>query len=300
MEKNLKESTKVEKTKKGKTWLTIVLFVVGLVIGLGGTICLYEFTDFKLIKDDGKQTQDNSNKDKTEVKEDTDKEKDKDKKEELSSNEQKEIMNAIDKLAFIDFNNKDVTDLKKLSAKTLMWLALEDMNFSFDGIETVSTDKITKTLDNMLSDYNLEFTDLYDFGCDEPFYKYDSNKKVLAYNEEHGGHGGGRYETSITNRFVEGYKKDDKYTVVVYKLFGELTDIGFYTKYYASYQNAKDEKNPVYTIDLDEVNDDEFGGFSKEETKKILNDTPEDKLIKHTYEFIKENNNYKLVSYKIG
>lgn len=294
MKKEVKigESKKEKIIKKRISWVIFIVFFMGLLIGFGGAISLCEFTDFSIRsnKTIGPK-EDNEEKESTKIEENAD-----DKgaeKEELSSKEQKELMSLIDKLSYIDFYNKNVSNMKTLDNQELMWLAISmmDVNFYEDDIDGK---EITDLLNEILVENELEFEDLYDWICDTPYYKYSSTKNILTPNKGHLGHGGGTFVTGVINSYGEGYKIGDEYTISVYKMFDELVDLDIPTKFYATYNDAKKDHNPIYDVDFDDM--DETFYTDKE---KILEKIETKKLVKHTYVFVKDDN-FKLKSYKIG
>lgn len=303
MEKNKnEESPKVKGAEKRITWVIIVILVVGMLLGVAGTICVYKFTDLGDTKDtttEKDNTKEDSKKDedkKDEDKKDDDKPQEPTKKEEreLTKSEQEALMSSIDKLQFVDFYNKNIDTPKDYNNQELMWIALGMMGQYGESIDAKSiTDKLNKNL----YEHDLEMEDLYDWVCDTPYYKYNSNTNVLSYNEEHTGHGGGRFAANVINRFAEGKVNGDEYVITVYKMFSELLELGVSSKYYATYSDAKAQKNAIYDVgDIGDMYED----LTESEQKKILADLSEDKLVKHTYVFVKKGNDFQLKSYKIG
>lgn len=214
-------------------------------------------------------------------------------KRELAENEKSSLMEVINKLAYMDYYNKDVVPRNMANQEILRLsyeiLALEgkvasgELNFS--DLENVAMNYFGYGLEpeNLVCDTHYNIQDAG--GADIMIYNVETG--VYTNNSNHLGHGSGGLRTEVYNNYVEGDYTDGTYTIVVNKLFSGLLGEPYDSKlsYYATYGDAINSKNELFKSNMIDLN--KFNEY-------------QDKLVKYTYTFQLKDDNYVLTSYKIG
>lgn len=207
-------------------------------------------------------------------------------KEELVEQEISFLMDRIENLKYIDFYGKSFKSSELTNQEILQVL-----NNTYDELDNVSF----KELESKALSYFNYYLNPEDILCDthtylysnsDYLYKYDALDKVFKFNTSHTGHKVVGVETKVINKYVDSYKEDDTYTIVVYKVFSELvnSDNSNYSNYYRSYNDAILKSNLLFV--------------SNNPENEIDNYT--DELVKYTYTFVKNEDNYYLSKYMIG
>lgn len=207
-------------------------------------------------------------------------------REEMVEQEKSFLMDRIDNLKYVDFYGKSFKSSELTNQEILQVLnnTYEDLdNVSFKELESKALSYFNYYLnpEDILCD-----THTYLYSTSDYLYKYDAIDKVFKFNTSHTGHKAVGVETNVINKYVDSYKEDNTYTVVVYKVFSELlnSDNSNYSNYYRSYNDALLKSNLLFV--------------SNNPENEIDNYTEE--LIKYTYTFVKDEDNYYLSKYTIG
>lgn len=210
---------------------------------------------------------------------------------ELTDNEKEILMENINKLIYVDYYGKDVIP-RNLTNQEALRIAYEIVvsggttgDISFSTLEDVAMKYLGFSLEpeNLNCDTHFNIQD--SSGAD--ILIYDVNSGNYKKNNNHISHSSKGVKTKVYNEYFDGYVEDDKYVVVVYKIFSELisdNSVGS-LNYYLNYNDAKNEMNAITNtsdIALEFVNLDK------------------NKINKYTYEFRLKDNNYVLLSYKVN
>ena len=212
---------------------------------------------------------------------------------ELKEEEINDLMGLVEELYYFDINpakSFKTTDLT--NQEVLLWASFKMGNM--DGVEFKELEELaSKYLDFSLEpEHIICVTHFNILDASANSYLYDPDSKSYKKNDTHTSHSENGYYSIVYNNYVSSSYKNGDYIITVNKLFSS-TDYypwvsrDFARNYYASYLDAKYDKNPV----LNKV-------YSKEASEKIKT-IDSSKLVKYTYTFRLKNDNYVLKSYQI-
>ena len=208
-------------------------------------------------------------------------------KEEVTNLEQTSLTNRVNKLAPVDwlgksFKTADLTDEELLRLGFSLFgpvqnfgfmdITFEDLNRTYIkgyfGREDVSPKDITCSCGKVISTYNSENDT---FTWDNEFHYLD-------------------HKSNVYNEIKDMYKVEDKYIVLVYKIFSDLLINSSSTQYsfYSTYHDAVNKENVLFTV----ANEAEFTSALEalDDSQKVL----------YTLTFKRVSGSFKLVNYEIN
>lgn len=172
-----------------------------------------------------------------------------------------------------DTNTNENIDLSKNNIqKNIKELFGYDLEIKFNDIMgTCDQDEIALQYNNELNKY-IEIDDGSYFGCGEDFF---GEYHHWYYDE---------LKTSNNGK---------EYTVLAKQIWSDEELVGDYSSnYYASYEDAKNSKNPIISLTEDETNE-LWSGFNR---KPLFKKSTE--INTYEYKFVKEDGIVKIISYK--
>ncbi len=210
---------------------------------------------------------------------------------ELTDIERTSLMEIVDKLSYMDFYDKNIVP-KNLTNQEALRIAYEIVvsdgntgSISFSTLEDVAMKYLGFSLEpeNLNCDTHFNIQD--SSGAD--ILVYDVNTGNYKKNISHVSHSTKGVKTKVYNEYFDGYVENDKYVVVVYKVFSELIGNNTANKlnYYSNYNDAKNSTNVILNTN------DIAGEFVK---------LDKDRINKYTYEFKLKDKDYILLRYIIN
>ncbi|MBP5679031.1 MAG: hypothetical protein J6X28_04310 [Bacilli bacterium] len=220
---------------------------------------------------------------------------------------QLDTMEEITGLAFVEEKEElAVSDFTEEKKSEIARFLIKDK-----ALEEVSGSSMTQEFQKYFGeDQTIEFTDVkcnmeHDSEEEQTIYIFDKEKDKYVYNEKHPGHGGGGTnfigsKIKFESLEVEGNTYQYKVKILFY---GNALcyDIGGceYGKGYKSYKDAKNETNPLLTIDENEkyLVTDWDSGFQHSDLEKVMDDYF-DQLDTYQFIFYKNGDNLVFKEYK--
>ena len=229
---------------------------------------------------------------------------------------------------YVKVTDKDIIDELKNIIINNNLIELAKHEKTIDNINTASNEiKLNMSFSKVLKDTNYKYDDKIDAtlldsyfkdnfkdkiyfnkkdilcSCEEKLYIYDEETNSYKYNLEHTAHP--IYETyPYYTKVLSVDKKNDIYVIKVSYIWNTYTRDGYTNTGYASYTDSINKQNALFEIEVPSVNynilnntDINVDGYAIKEIENNY-ELYKNKLHKYIYTFEKENDIYKLVSFK--
>jgi len=133
--------------------------------------------------------------------------------------------------------------------------------------------------------------------CGKDIFLYDISQNKYVYNDKHLGHGAFVVD-NYYSKIIDVKKKNNKYVVTMIKLW-----VGYDSLFepirvgYSNYMDALYNENPLFEIEFEYENDKSEIYYAVNELEDNL-EKYQSQMSKYIYTFEKEENSYKLVTFK--
>lgn len=207
------------------------------------------------------------------------------------------LNNKIENISSLERNISNFNDLTNQ----------EKLNIAIKGIVTdgsimyeggLATSLIDEYFIKVFKDKINYSKDAVECWCKTPIYVYDKDKDVYIYNEDHGGHGSPFVENYFT-RILSIKSYNNIYKVEAVHLWAYYPDMGpaTYDVAYDTHNNALNQENPLFTLNIENPDEDNYQRFLLEEINNNFAKY-KDKMAIYTYTFEKIDNDYKLTNFE--